>query len=72
MRSNNTSGVTGLTWVKRNSRWRVVIGFRGKSVHVGLFTEKWDAICARKSAEVVYSKEPNMNCWLVKGLLITT
>lgn len=48
---NNSSGVSGLNWIPRLNKWRVRIGVSGKYQSVGCFQYKWDAICARKSAE---------------------
>ena len=50
-RSDNTSGVTGVSWDKNSGKWRVTIYNYGKKLHLGLFDDKFEAICARKSAE---------------------
>lgn len=51
LQSNNTSGHKGVYWSKRDKRWIVRIGLKGKSIHIGTFKEKIDAIQARKKAE---------------------
>lgn len=48
---NNTSGVTGVYWDKRNNKWRAQIVNKGKTYNLGRYTEKEDAIKARKDAE---------------------
>ena len=50
-RSTNTSGIMGVCWHKSTDRWQVRIQDCGKQKHLGLFEDKWEAICARKSAE---------------------
>lgn len=49
LRANNTSGIRG---VKRaNGKWGASITFKGKTYWLGTFSEKEDAIYARKTAE---------------------
>ena len=48
---NNTSGVMGVCWHKGVGKWQVEIGMKGKYKRIGLFKDKFEAICARKSAE---------------------
>lgn len=47
----NTSGCTGVFWLKRESRWYAVISINNKRKVLGSFREKADAIAARKAAE---------------------
>lgn len=65
-RSNNKSGVKGVCWKKRGSKWAAVITVNKKKVHLGLFESLDEAAKARKDAEnkfykkySVYSKEVN-------------
>lgn len=58
LKLNNTSGCTGVKWRHDNCRWQVQIAENGKRYHLGLYTEWWDAVCARKSAE--YAKYTGM------------
>jgi len=44
--SNNTSGVRGVHWNKRERRWRAVVGHNGKNLAVGSFMDKADAEAA--------------------------
>jgi len=48
---NNTSGVTGVSWNKRRYKWEVKIKTDEKYKGLGFFKDKFEAICARKSAE---------------------
>ena len=48
---NNTSGITGVCWHKVACKWRVYISNHGEPQYLGIFTDKFEAICARKSAE---------------------
>lgn len=50
-RKTNTSGVTGVSWDKDTNKWRSQITINGKATYLGIFSDKLDAICARKSAE---------------------
>ena len=51
LRSNNTSGVTGVCWDKSKQRWLVSIGVSGKSKYVGRFKSFEEAVDARSQAE---------------------
>jgi hypothetical protein len=53
-RANNTSGAPGVCWVVRLQKWRARINVNRENTHLGLFTEKADAIAARHAAEVKY------------------
>ena len=39
LRSNNTSGVTGVYWHQDRNKWAVYVQMAGKPSHVGLFTD---------------------------------
>jgi len=56
---NNSSGVSGINWISRLGKWRVRIGVSGEYISIGCFQYKWDAICARKSAENKYGYHIN-------------
>lgn len=55
--SNNTSGVTGVTFDKTKNKWVSRIGYYNKSIRLGAFDSKEDAINARKNAEEKYFGE---------------
>ena len=50
-RSTNTSGITGVYWNKDLEKWEGKIKVNGKSKYLGVNTDKFEVICARKSAE---------------------
>jgi hypothetical protein len=50
-RTDNSSGMTGVSWHKRDKKWRVYIG---KGKYLGYFDALEDAIAARKEAEKLY------------------
>lgn len=51
---NNTSGITGVGWNKKCQKWQAYIGINGKTIRIGLFVDKNDAIKARLEAEKKY------------------
>ena len=54
---NNTSGVKGVYWDKRDKKWRAEICLNGKSIYLGCF----DDIEIAKNAWVKKAKELNEN-----------
>lgn len=52
--TNNTSGVTGITWHKRDMVWQARIKVNYKYIHLGYFEKFDDAVKARKKAEDKY------------------
>lgn len=58
-RSDNTTGVTGVYWFKRDSKWVVSITANGKQKHLGYFDEFEDAVARRKAAEAELGFHPN-------------
>ena len=59
MRKNNTSGVIGVGWNKRLSKWQAHIMVQGKSKHLGFFESINLAISARKGAEELFKFHKN-------------
>lgn len=51
IRDDNTSGVRGVSFNKRSGKWESYITLKGCTHKLGLYTEKEDAIQARKLAE---------------------
>ena len=49
--SDNTSGVVGVYWDKHYNKWLASLNCDGKRFNLGRYTEWFDAVCARKSAE---------------------
>ena len=56
---NNTSGYHGVSYSRRHKLWAVSIYDNGKSVHVGWFKKKAEAVEARKAAEQKMGYHPN-------------
>ena len=56
IKSNNTSGVKGVSWNKRNGKWEAYISLKNKRKWLGCFSDKQDAVNARKEAEEKYFK----------------
>jgi hypothetical protein len=57
--STNTSGVTGVSWHKKARKWAASIWISNESKHLGVFSEKEDAIKARYKAEVDFGYHEN-------------
>lgn len=49
--SNNTSGVTGVSWHKKCNKWTVRIRYNGYYHYLGLFSSFDEAVKVRKNAE---------------------
>jgi hypothetical protein len=52
MRVDNKSGFTGVFLHKATNKWTAQIKIKGKSKHLGLFTELAEAITCRKKANI--------------------
>lgn len=52
---NNTSGTTGVSF--ENGKWRAYIWFNGKTIHLGSYDDKQDAISARIEGESRYFQD---------------
>ena len=49
MQSNNTSGVIGVSWYKKYSKWVSIIGVNGKNINLGYFDTIKEAAEARNA-----------------------
>lgn len=56
---NNISGVTGVSWNKRDNKWNVYIGVNGKNKYLGSFSDFNQAVDIRKQAELKYQFHKN-------------
>ena len=54
LNKNNKSGVVGVLFDKRRCKWKAQIKVSGKQISIGYFSDKLDAIDARKGAEMKY------------------
>lgn len=59
IRHDNKSGVCGVSFDKKDKKWRAYISDKGKAVFLGLFSELNDAVSVRKAAEVEYGYHSN-------------
>ena len=59
MHPNNTSGCSGVSFVKKARVWRSVIDYNGDTLYLGGFKHKVDAVIARKMAEFKYGFHEN-------------
>jgi hypothetical protein len=50
-RSDNTTGIKGVTYHKQARRWQAEITFQGHKRYLGLFATKEEAAAARRKAE---------------------
>jgi len=58
-RCDNNSGVTGVGFYPNKNKWRARINYHGKTILLGYFGSKEEAIAARKAAEIVYEYHKN-------------
>ena len=56
---SNTSGFVGVVWCKGRGKWRAQIMVDGRSISLGRFVNKCDAIRARKTANIKYGFHEN-------------
>jgi len=59
LKKNSKTGVSGVNWHSAKKRWQSRINANGKRVHLGDYLDFFDAVCARKSAELLYNYHPN-------------
>jgi hypothetical protein len=55
--SNNTSGVTGVTWDRLRDKWKVSLNIYNKCYNLGRYDNFDDAVRVRLDAEKLYHKE---------------
>lgn len=51
---NNTSGTKGVYWSKVCNKWCAFIHFNKKKIHLGVFSDKEEAVDKRKEAFIKY------------------
>lgn len=70
--SNNTSGVTGVSWNKKINKWSAYVTINKTLVNLGYFENKDDAIKARLKAEAEYYKEfaPQKHLYYEYGITV--
>ena len=57
LRTNNSSGITGVSWHKQKSKWRARIVVNGIEMLLGMYDKFEDAVKARLKAEQKYFGE---------------
>lgn len=57
LKSNNTSGITGVCWHSRDEKWQAYIQVNGDRIHLGSFDNFDEAVEVRKQAEEEYFGE---------------
>ena len=57
--SNNTSGITGVSWINKNKSWQAGIKIDRKVKYLYSGKDFFQACCARKSAEAKYGFHEN-------------
>ena len=69
MRSNNTSGVKGVSWAKEKNKWQAKITVNYEQIHLGFFDEDKfeDAVKTRRAAEQKYFGEYNFKNSTTRG-----
>lgn len=65
--SNNTSGVTGVYYQKNCNKWGAVITIDNKTINLGYFDSKDDAIYSRRKAEMEYFGDYRYQGELIHG-----
>jgi len=56
---NNKSGIVGVYWREKGSKWVAQININGKQSHLGHFEDFFEACCTRKSADIRYGYHEN-------------
>jgi len=56
---NNSTGTPGVIWNPLNNNWVARISVKSRTVHIGCYNRKNDAIMARKEAEKFYGFHEN-------------
>lgn len=59
MHRSNTSGITGVRLIKSSMKWVSEIRVDYKLLYLGVYVDVFDAICARKSAEIKHGFHEN-------------
>jgi len=57
IRSNNTSGRTGIHWSKQSQKWCAMICYEGRHINLGYFDDFDKAVQCRRDAEEKYFGE---------------
>ena len=58
LHARNKTGVTGVQWIQKHSRWRAFIQINGKQTYLGSFLTKQEAVDSRRKAEAYCAYYP--------------
>jgi hypothetical protein len=61
IQSNNKSGYRGVTWDKRNNKWRASIGVDGKAINLGRYITALEAAIAYDNYVIRHNLEHTIN-----------
>ena len=59
LRDDNSYGITGVSWYRSSEKWRARIYAFREEKYLGYFDDFFEAVCARKSAELKYGFHEN-------------
>ena len=59
LRSDSGTGVMGVHWNRKFKRWECYINKLGKRRYLGRYSDFFEAVCARKSAELLFGFHEN-------------
>lgn len=57
--ATNTSGLVGVVWDKSRNKWAARIKVNRRHINLGRYEDWFEAVCARKSANLKYNFHPN-------------
>lgn len=57
--TTNKSGACGVSWIKKRKKWYASITVDGRTITLGYFAEKQDAITARAAGEIQFGFHKN-------------
>lgn len=63
IQSNNTSGVKGVTWHKRASKWQAQVSVNGRKKYIGFFSRLEDAKDAVEKARLELHGDFSRDAW---------
>ena len=56
---NNSSGYNGVFWNGQKDKWQAKIKIKYRNIHLGFYSDWFEAVCARASANVRYGFHGN-------------
>ena len=65
LRDRNTSGFNGVCWNSKAKRWQSSITINQKTIYLGIFKDKYEAIFARIHANRLYKFHSNHGKYII-------